>query len=53
MLSTHLKLTRAVFQRPAASKNHESTLYPDVEIYPTIDDILNGRDPVFEKAMEF
>jgi hypothetical protein len=27
-------------------------MFPDVEIYPTIDDILEERDPVFDWIVE-
>lgn len=41
-----------MFYRPDATKDDEPTLYPDIEVWPTIDDILNGNDPVFDKVLE-
>jgi hypothetical protein len=38
--------------RPDATKDDDPTLYPDVEVWPMIDDILNGNDPVFDKVLE-
>jgi len=40
------------FERPDKSKNSDVTLYPDVEIYPTIGDVLEGNDPVFDWIVE-
>lgn len=40
------------FERPDRSKNNDVTLYPDVEIHPTIDDMLKGNDPVFDWIVE-
>lgn len=36
------------FFRPDVNKDSEDSLYPDVEIWPSYDDRLNGRDPVFD-----
>ncbi|MDY0091192.1 MAG: S41 family peptidase [Candidatus Vecturithrix sp.] len=41
-----------IFYRPDAAKDDDPTLYPDIEVWPTIDDIMNGRDPVFDKVLE-
>lgn len=49
---TRVSVSFKYFQRPDPLKDNEPTLYPDIEIYPTIDEILNGKDPVFEKAMK-
>jgi len=45
-------VSSSLFLRPDATKNDEPTLYPDIEVWPTIDDIMNGRDPVFDKVLE-
>ena len=37
---------------PDRSKNNETTLYPDIEIWNTINNEINGRDIVFEKLLE-
>ncbi len=49
---TMIAVSFKVFQRPDSSKDNEPTLYPDIGVYPTIDDLLEGKDPVFEKAMK-
>jgi hypothetical protein len=36
------------FFRPDISKDTEDSLYPDVEIWPTFEDLKYGRDPVFD-----
>lgn len=36
------------FHRPDKSKDNEETLYPDVVIYKTYSDIINGIDRVYE-----
>ena len=36
------------FQRPDHSKERELFIIPDVEIYPYIDDLIEGRDPQFQ-----
>lgn len=40
------------FSRPDAAKDSEDSLYPDVEIWPRVDDYLNGRDAVFEWVLQ-
>lgn len=40
------------FTRPDTSKDDENCLEPDIIVYTTIDDILNGRDPQMEKVLE-
>jgi len=40
------------FFRPDVSKDSEDCLYPDVEIWPTPDDYLYGRDPVFDWVLQ-
>ena len=35
-------------ERPNKEKNEENALHPDVEIYPTYQDIINGKDKQFE-----
>jgi len=40
------------FERPDKSKTSDVTLYPDVEIHPTIEDILEENDPVFDWILE-
>ncbi len=51
---TNLKISvsHKSFGRPDPAKDDDPTLYPDIEIYPTIEDLLDGKDPVFEKAMK-
>jgi C-terminal processing protease CtpA/Prc len=44
-------VSHKIFLRPDSSKDSDPTLYPDIEIYPTIEEYLNGKDPVFEKAL--
>lgn len=41
-------LSYKLFHRPDKSKDNDETLYPDVTIYKTYDDIKNGSDPVYE-----
>lgn len=41
-------LSSKLFHRPNKLKDNEETLYPDVTIYKTYDDIKNGRDAVYE-----
>lgn len=36
------------FLRPDVGKLGEDSLYPDVEIWPTFEDLRNGRDPVLD-----
>ena len=38
--------------RPDTSKDSEDTLYPDVGIWPTFEDYLNGADPVFDWVLK-
>ncbi|MBO8161644.1 MAG: peptidase S41, partial [Thermosipho sp. (in: Bacteria)] len=38
--------------RPNVNNDPEDSLYPDIEVYTTIDDILNKRDPQIEKLVE-
>jgi C-terminal processing protease CtpA/Prc len=40
------------FFRPNIEKDAEDSLYPDVEIWPTFNDIKFGRDPVFDWVLE-
>lgn len=40
------------FFRPDIGKDSEDSLYPDVEIWPTFDDIRCGRDPVFDWVLQ-
>jgi hypothetical protein len=35
-------------ERPDKSKNDERSLFPDVEIYNTFQDLLNGNNQVIE-----
>ncbi|MCK9209942.1 MAG: S41 family peptidase [Ignavibacteriaceae bacterium] len=41
-------LSYKLFHRPDKSKDNDETLYPDVTIYKTYDDIKNGIDRVYE-----
>lgn len=41
-------MSSKLFHRPDKSKANEETLYPDVLIYKTYEDIINGRDSVYE-----
>lgn len=45
-------VSHRMFYRPDATKDDEPTLYPDIEVWTTIEDLLNGRDPVFDKVLE-
>jgi hypothetical protein len=38
----------AYVERPNKLKNHEIALFPDIEIYPTLEDFLSGVDVQFE-----
>ncbi|MBO8140373.1 MAG: hypothetical protein H0Z22_07910 [Thermosipho sp. (in: Bacteria)] len=38
--------------RPNTDNDPENSLYPDVEIYTTIEDILNEKDPQMEKLIK-
>ncbi|WP_081943582.1 S41 family peptidase [Caloranaerobacter azorensis] len=40
------------FIRPNTENDPEDCLHPDIEVYTTIQDILNGRDPQIEKLIE-
>lgn len=40
------------FFRPDVGKDSEDSLYPDVEIWPTYDDLRYGRDPVFDWVLQ-
>lgn len=40
------------FFRPDGTRDSEDALYPDVEIWPTVDDLRHGRDPVFEWVLD-
>lgn len=40
-------LSSKLFHRPDKSKDNEETLYPDVTIYKTYDDIINGIDRAY------
>jgi len=40
------------FFRPDVDKDEEDSLYPDVEIWPTFEDLRNGRDPVLDWVLE-
>jgi len=41
-----------MFYRPDASKDQEPTLYPDIVIWPTIEDLMEGKDPVFDQVLQ-
>ena len=38
--------------RPNVDNDPEDSLYPDVEVYTTIEDILNERDPQIEELVK-
>lgn len=40
------------FTRPDTNRDDENCLNPDIIVYTTIDDILNGKDPQMEKVVE-
>ncbi|MCL4510453.1 MAG: S41 family peptidase [Bacteroidetes bacterium] len=40
------------FFRPDVTKDSEDSLYPDVAIWPTYDDLVHGRDPVFDWVLQ-
>ena len=40
------------FLRPEPENDPEDALYPDIEVYTTIDDVLQGRDPQIEEVRE-
>lgn len=40
------------FVRPNVGKDQEDSLYPDIEIWPTFEDLRNGRDPVLDWVLE-
>lgn len=46
-----ISISYLFMERPDISKNDEIALYPDVEIYQTLDDLINGRDKQFEYIM--
>jgi len=35
-------------ERPDTTKNNEDSLYPDIEIHQTLEDVINGKDIQFE-----
>ena len=41
-------LSCKLFHRPDESKDNDETLYPDVTIYKTYDDIINGIDRAYK-----
>ncbi|MBP3041432.1 hypothetical protein J9303_18465 [Bacillaceae bacterium Marseille-Q3522] len=40
------------FTRPNPENDPEDALYPDIPVYTTIEDILQGSDPQMEKVRE-
>lgn len=40
------------FYRPDVSKDLEDSVYPNVEIWPTFEDLTNGRDPVIDWVLQ-
>ncbi|WP_427338379.1 S41 family peptidase [Caloranaerobacter sp. DY30410] len=40
------------FVRPNIDNDPENCLHPDIEVYTTIEDIINGKDPQIEKLIE-
>ena len=40
------------FLRPNSKANSEDSLYPDIEVYTTIDDVINDKDTQLEKIVE-
>ena len=41
-------ISNAFIERPDTTKNDEIALYPEIEIYPTFNDFINGKDVQFE-----
>lgn len=39
-------------ERPNKGKNNENALYPDIEIYKTFDEFINGKDKVMEYILD-
>ena len=49
---TILSLSYFYSERPDKSKNHEISLFPDIEIYQTYDDLVKGIDSVIEEVLK-
>lgn len=47
-----ISLSYAFFERPNKSKNHENTLFPDVEIHNSFQDLMNGDNQVMEYILD-
>lgn len=45
------RVSSRIFTRPAHNCQDDSALFPDVLIYPTIEDVLNGHDAVLNEAI--
>ena len=45
---TILSLSYFYFERPDKSKNHENSLFPDIEIYQTYEDLMDGVDSTID-----
>ena len=48
----YFKISHKQFFRPESSLDHLDAVYPDVEIYRTIDDIIQGRDSQMGKIRQ-
>ncbi len=47
-----IAISYTYMERPDTTKNEEDSLYPDIEIYRTLKDFLNGRDNVMEYILK-
>lgn len=49
---TYCFISHKIFIRPDESKSSDLSLFPDVEIWPTIVEYKQGKDPVFEYVLK-
>lgn len=48
----YFKISHKQFFRPDSTYDLEDAIYPDVEVYRTIDDVINNNDAQIEKLIE-
>lgn len=46
------KISHKQFFRPDANRDHEDSIYPDIEVYRKIDDVMNNRDIQMEALIK-
>jgi hypothetical protein len=49
----HFKISHKQFFRPDSTYDEIDAVYPDVEIFRQLEDIINNKDSQMEKLMEY